>query len=972
MPTPSMVSPLDLTALPIPLREGVARSFEQYLSATVSRQITPLRDPSLLTELPQVWAASEFISRLCIADPALLVDLADSGDLARPYDAEEYPHRLKAALAGVVNEAALGASLRRLRRREMVRIAWRDLAGRADYRTTVAELSAFADATIDATLTHLETWLHRELGVPHSAAGVPQSLVVLALGKLGAAELNFSSDIDLLFAYPEDGETRGRRSMSNSEFFVRLGQRLIKALSVVTPLGFVFRVDMRLRPFGESGPLAVSFDALETYYQSHGREWERYALIRARPVAGEQNAGQELIKLLHPFVYRRYLDYGTLEALREMKELIAAEVRRKGLIGNVKLGPGGIREVEFIVQGFQLTRGGRTPDLQDPRLLRTLETLGRLRLLPDFAIHELSAAYVFLRDVEHRLQEHADQQTQTLPQDEIGRIRLAVAMGYSAWEAFLSDLNHHLARIHDHFQRVFASPQSEAGPAGESGDLHALWRGLLEPERIPPVLAELKMEPSVAEALARLRTCSAVRALSDRGQERLDRLMPLLLSAAAGAARPTAAVERLVTVLESIGRRTAYVALLVENPLALSQLVRLCAASPWITQQIARFPVLLDDLIDPRSLYALPRHDALADTLRQTLVRLPEDDLEAQMEALRHFRHSNVLRVAAADVTGSQSLMVVSDHLTELAEVILAEVLDLAWHDLVEKHGRPTDLIGSPDGKGFAIIGYGKLGGIELGYGSDLDIVFLHGGNVTAPTDGVHPIETGVFFLRLAQRMIHILTTHTPAGRLYEIDLRLRPSGASGLLVTGLDAYGRYQRTAAWTWEQQALVRARAVAGDPAVGDSFRAIRHEVLCRVRDPLALRREVREMRERMRTELGSKHPTKQFDLKQDRGGIADIEFLVQYAVLRHAHAHPELAHWTDNIRQLDTLRVCGLIPAEDAATLQEAYRRLRHAVHHATLQGESACLPMGQFDNSLDDYRREVVRLWEEWLDEGKGT
>lgn len=967
----SVVSHLDLTELPSPLRAGVIHSFEQYLSSAASHRVTPIADPVLLAELPKVWAASEFVSRLCIADPTLLIDLVDSGDMTRAYDPDEYPRRVAAALVEVSNEATLGVGLRRVRRREMVRIAWRDLAGRASYQNTVTELSSFADAVIDAALTHLTSWLHQELGQPCSPIGEPQSLVVLALGKLGASELNFSSDIDLIFAYPEDGETSGRRIVSNSEFFIRLGQRLIKTLSAVTSLGFVFRVDMRLRPFGDSGPLVVSFDAVENYYQAHGREWERYAMIRARQVAGDRTVGKNLLKLLRPFVYRRYLDYGALGALREMKELIATEVRRKGLVGNVKLGPGGIREVEFIVQVFQLTRGGRTPDLQDPRLLPMLETIGRLGLLPDFVARELSVAYIFLRNVEHRLQEYADQQTQTLPQDDIGGTRLAMSMGYAKWGEFLSDLEYHLSRVHDHFQRIFVSPLSEHHHEGKSDDLCALWRGTLEPERISPLLAELKMESSVNVALTRLRTCAAVRALSERGQERLDRLMPLLLTSATGVLHPTAAVERIVMVLESIGRRTAYVALLVENPLALSQLVHLCAASSWITQQIARFPLLLDELIDPRTLYAPPRRVHLAAALRQIMVRIPENDLESEMEALRHFRHGNTLRVAAADITGVLPLMVVSDHLTELAEVILNEVLDLAWHDLVEKHGCPMGLSSSPDAKGFAMIGYGKLGGIELGYGSDLDLVFLHSGEVTMLTDGPHPIESGVFFLRLAQRIIHILTAHTPTGRLYEIDLRLRPSGASGLLVTNLDAYARYQSMAAWTWEQQALVRARPIAGDLAVGESFKAIRREALCRERDTVSLRHQVGEMRERMRTELGSKDPAKQFNLKQDRGGIADIEFLVQYAVLRYAHAHPELTHWTDNIRQLDMLRDLGLIPERDAMALQDAYRCLRHLTHRATLQGETACFPVEELNHhplsaNIDDHRHQVMRLWDEWM------
>ncbi len=969
MPYPTV----DVTALPSALREVVTRSFEQYVSAATTQQIPLIDEPTLLADLPKVWAASDFISRRCIADPMLLAELSNSGDLTRCYDTEEYPRRLALALAGVSNEVRLIAKLRQLRRREMVRIAWRDIAGRADYQTTVAELSAFASSVVHSALALLNEWLQRDFGVPYSEKGVVQSMVVLALGKLGASELNFSSDIDLLFAYPEDGETRGRRRVSNSEFFVRLGQRLIHVLSMVTPLGFVFRVDMRLRPFGESGPLAASFDALETYYQTHGREWERYALIRARPIAGDTDAGHALIKLLHPFVYRRYLDYGMLEALREMKELIETEVRRKGLLGNIKLGAGGIREIEFIVQSFQLTRGGHTTALQDPRLLPTLERLGMLLLLPPSVVQELSTAYIFLRNVEHRLQEYADQQTQVLPRDEMGCIRLAMAMGHLEWATFQSELDAHCARVHGYFQQLLYSPRADSPPEDAAHDLHALWSGTLDPERLVTVLSTLGMAPAVAEALTQLRNSAAMRTLSGRGQERLNRLLPLLLSVAAKTPQPTLTMERLVTVLASIGRRTAYFSLLIENPNALSQLVDLCAASPWIAQQIAHCPVLLDELIDPRTRYALPHRDVLVDSLRQTLLRLPEDDLELQMEALRHFRHSNVLRVAAADVTGSPSLMEVSDHLSELAEVVLEEVLNLAWYELTKKYGRPPKEFGNPEDKGFAIIAYGKLGGLELGYGSDLDIVFLHSGDVIAPTNGAHPIEAGVFFLRLAQRMIHILTTHTPAGRLYEIDLRLRPSGSSGLLVTSLEAYDCYQRTKAWTWEQQALVRARAVAGDVTVGDAFRKTRHEVLCRKHDPTLLRREVREMRERMRTTLGSKHPETQFNLKQDRGGVADIEFMVQYAILRHAHAHPTLTQWTSNLRQLVALRDCGVITAGDAAVLQEAYKALRHTIHHTVLQNESTCLPMGQINATLNAHRLEVGRLWEEWFgqDESEG-
>ena len=952
---------LDCSFLPEILRAGVLRSLEQYLFA--AQNCVPLDNTELIAQLPRVWATSEFISRICITTPKVFLELSESGDLNRVYEIGEYQRRIAAALTGVANESALIVVLREIRRREMLRIAWRDLAGISTYETTVSELSAFADAILGATLDHLTPWLERDFGVPYSPNGTRQGLIIVALGKLGAAELNFSSDIDLLLIYPEEGATQGRRSLTNSEFFIRLGQRLIKVLSTITPLGLVFRVDMRLRPFGESGPLAISFDALENYYQAHGREWERYALIRARAITGTPEQRENLLKLLRPFVYRRYLDYGALESLREMKELINTEVRRKGLSDNVKLGSGGIREVEFIVQVLQLTRGGRISELRDPRLLPVLATINRLNLLPDAVIRDLSTAYIFLRNVEHRLQEYSDQQTQTLPADELGRARLAFAMDYPNWEDFSAVLENHRTRVHEHFLRIFAPPPGVEPVADPKDDLQNLWRGLLDPERVAAVLAAWRMEPSVVETLARLRTSPAVRALSARGHDRLDRLMPLLLAAVGGACDPATALERLTIVLESIVRRTAYVALLVENPQALSQLVCLCIASPWITQQIARFPLLLDELLDPRTLYAPPRRAALADALRQTMARLPQNDLEAEMEALRHFRHSNTLRVAAADITGILPLMVVSDHLTELAEVILTETLELAWHDLVQKHGRPALLSNDPNAKGFAIIGYGKLGGIELGYGSDLDVVFLHDGDSTAPTDGVQSIATGVFFLRLAQRLIHFLTTPTPSGRLYEIDLRLRPSGASGLLVTSFAAYSHYQRHTAWTWEQQALVRARWIAGDATLGTAFREIRQEVLGRARAPEVLQREVREMRERMRTELGSKDPQQTFDLKQDRGGVADIEFLVQYAVLRYSHNYPELTVWSDNMRQLDSLSVLNLFSPATVSLLQNAYRYLRREIHHATLRGEKSRFGIETLDPQIDQYRRLVSDLWE---------
>jgi glutamate-ammonia-ligase adenylyltransferase len=955
----------DVSALPEVLAEPVARAWERYAEQAGEAVVA---DPRVLGELPRVLACSEWVAQSCVARPTLLADLAHGGDLFRDYGPEEYRERVAEALAEVADEEALMRALRRLRRREMVRIAWRDIAGRADLRATVADLSRLAEACIDGALTSLHRWQCEQLGTPVTAEGEPQGLVVIAMGKLGGGELNFSSDVDLMFAFPEEGETRGgRRVLANSQFFLRLGQRLINALDQVTADGFVFRVDMRLRPYGQSGPLAMSFDAMENYYQSQGREWERYAMVKARVVAGDRGRGAELMAALRPFVYRRYLDFGAFESLREMKAMIRQEVRRKGLEDNIKLGAGGIREVEFIAQAFQIIRGGNDPELTRHGLLEVLPVLAGRGLIPEFAAGELLEAYVFLRNTEHRLQEHEDRQTQVLPADPTARARLAYAMDLPDWEALAELLGHHRQRVADVFEQVFAAPQTDAhGDAGHS-ELAALWEGLMEDGPAHALLERIGFDDHDAamRLLHRLREAHAVRAMSSSGRTRLDRLMPLLIGAAAASERPAVTLGRLVDLVEAIGRRTAYLALLVENPMALSQLVRLCAASPWIAAQLARHPLLLDELIDPRTLYAPPHKEGLARALAEALARVPEEDLEAQMEALRHFQQANQLRVAAADVVGALPLMVVSDHLTDLAEVCLEATLEVSFSYLGARHGEPRCRIGEAAcGRGFAVIGYGKLGGFELGYGSDLDIVFLHAGRDGEATDGDRPVDVNVFFARLAQRIIHILTAHTPAGRLYEADLRLRPSGASGLPAVGLAAFEAYQEAKAWTWEHQALVRARFVAGDPAVGEAFAAIRRRILARPRDPVRLRGQVREMREKMRAQLGS-GGAGVFDLKQDPGGIADIEFIVQYGVLRHAAEHPALLRWTDNIRLLQTFVDEGLMDADDGAHLAEAYRVLRAEGHRLTLEGGSTRVEGDAFGR----LREGVLKAWRAWLEEG---
>ena len=794
-------------------------------------------------------------------------------------------------------------------------------------------------------------------------------MVVLGMGKLGGHELNFSSDIDLIFTFPEEGATEANRPLDNSQFFIRLGQKLIKVLSEITADGFVFRVDMRLRPFGEAGPLAISFNAMEEYYQQHGRDWERYALIKARVVAGDQQSGDKLLARLRPFVYRRYLDYGAFEALRKMKALINAEIKRRRMGDNIKLGAGGIREIEFIAQAFQLIRGGRDTSLQIRPLQDVLHRLEERQQLPSHVVDKLLAAYRFLRVTENRLQMIADQQTHVLPKDELQRARLAFAMGYADWEAFLKQLDFHRKQVREQFEGVFATPQVESSAEGndETGTLMLkLWLGMLDEPHAYTLLERVGFrQPEQAySALLKYRNSHVYRLKNALGRERMDRLMPLLIAAVGQSSGPDSVLPRLLSLTEAIVRRSVYIALLAEHPLALSQLVKLSAASPWISQYLSRHPVLLDELLDPRRLYAPLNRRQLSAHLRDELSHVHSMDLEALMDRVRYFKHANVLRVAAADVMGVLPLMTVSDQLSWIAEAVLEESLTICHRQLATKHGQPRCVIGEKEIQpGFIVVGYGKLGGLELGYGSDLDIVFLHNSQGDQQwTQGERSIANAVFFVRLGRRMIQFLTALTPAGQLYAVDSRLRPSGASGMLVSSLQAFDEYQHNQAWTWEHQALVRARAVAGDPRLVERFGAIRREVLCLKRDTQALRHDVREMRLRMWEQVTARSEER-FDLKKDPGGIIDIEFMVQYYVLANAHQHPCLADYTDNNRILEGLENCGLLLAQDAQSMREVYRIFRDRAHALSLQGEPSIVNRSEFIFES----AEIKRLWRATLD-----
>ncbi|MDF1528813.1 MAG: bifunctional [glutamate--ammonia ligase]-adenylyl-L-tyrosine phosphorylase/[glutamate--ammonia-ligase] adenylyltransferase [Sedimenticola sp.] len=910
-------------------------------------------------ELLKVWEGSDFVVQCCVREPELLVRLQQSGQLSESYAEGDIASQLASILAEVTDEVGLQHHLRRFRNEQMVRIIWRDLSQRAPLAETLADLSGLADACVDQALRLLYGWAIEKQGVPRNEAGVQQSLVVLGMGKLGARELNLSSDIDLIFAYPEHGQTDGVRPVPNEQFFIRLCQQLIKALNSQTADGFVFRVDTRLRPFGDSGPMALSFDAMENYYQSHAREWERYAMIKARVVSGEAADAQEIMAMLKPFIYRRYLDYGAIESIRDMKRLISRELMRKGMAENVKLGPGGIREIEFIGQAFQLIRGGREPELQIRPILPVLEVLGEKQQLSLEEVEELTAAYAFLRLVENRIQAWKDKQTHLLPEDEVGRLRIARSMGYSDWDTFYGVLEQHRQKVQIHFDNVFALSEEVT----TDSPLQAVWDQELDDDQAIELLESSGFLVG-ADAVAKLKEFKqgyACRSLGSRGRGRLEELMPMLLEQIAKADAPDVTLERILKILESITRRTAYLALLVENPTALAQLIKLAGISPWIAQQVARHPLLLDEMLDPRRLYRPLKKQRLEAELNTLLGSVDPEDLEQQMERMRQFTQSNLLRVAAADLTGNIPLMVVSDYLTEIAEVVTAKVLEQAWSLMTAKHGRPSCAIGTDTG--FAVIGYGKLGGIELGYGSDLDMVFLHGNdNPNRMTDGERSIANDLFYARMGQRMIQMYTTRTPAGTLYEVDMRLRPNGNSGMLVSSLEAFEQYQSNEAWTWEHQALLRARPVAGDPAVIERFQQIRRTVLSRERDPQQLQKDVREMREKMRGAL-DKSNDQQFDIKQGSGGIADIEFMVQYGVLRWSSKHPDLLDWTDNIRLLESLARHHLFEGEVAERLADNYRALRAVYHRKALSELPGLVP----NSELQTERGQVRALWQSLME-----
>ncbi|MDS1790349.1 bifunctional [glutamate--ammonia ligase]-adenylyl-L-tyrosine phosphorylase/[glutamate--ammonia-ligase] adenylyltransferase [Vibrio parahaemolyticus] len=909
-----------------------------------------------------VSALSQFITETIHRDEALAQQLPTMlSELSRH---QAYRTRLAALLAECPDEMSGHRVLRQFRNREMVYIAWKDFLHAWTLEESLRHLSQLAEAMIFETYQWQYKICCAEWGTPTNAEGEAQPMLIIGMGKLGGGELNFSSDIDLIFTYPENGETQGaRRSIANAQFFTRLGQRIIKALDQQTFDGFCYRVDMRLRPFGESGPLVMSYAALEDYYQEQGRDWERYAMIKARVMGCEMYPQyQELRKMLRPFVFRRYIDFSAIQSLRRMKSMISSEVRRRGLINNIKLGAGGIREIEFIAQVFQLIRGGREPSLRNRGLLETLNGIEELALLTPQEVSNLEAAYKYLRQLENLLQAMADKQTQTLPDCDIERLKLATAMQLESWELLIEQTQQHMNKVHQVFETLIGDDEEDEGST-IARHFHELWDMANKQDVLELILEQDSQveEPAIfSKAIINFKADLAKKTLGPRGREVLNRLMPKVFDAVFAHPDAQFGLPRVLHLLHNICTRTTYLELLDEYPAALVQLVRLCTASPMISEQLSRYPILLDELIDPQQLYNPIPLDSYRTELRDFLARIPEDDMEQQMEALRQFKQICILRIAAADIAGVLPVMKVSDHLTYLAEAIVEAVVSQAWLQVSEKYGEPTH-VKDREGKGFAVIGYGKVGGWELGYNSDLDIVFMHDCPVNVYTDGKKEIDGRQFYLRLAQRIIHIFSTRTASGILYEVDTRLRPSGASGLLVSPTDAFDDYQHQDAWTWEHQALVRARMIYGDEPLAIAFHNTRHDVLCKPRDEQTLKKEVVEMREKMRDHLGGKKPGR-FMIKQDVGGITDIEFLAQYLVLNYSHEKPKLTRWCDNVRIYETLIAQGVMEEDQAMQLIRAYTTMRNEIHHRNLLNLDADVVEDKFVAE----REWVKQAWNQWF------
>jgi len=914
---------------------------------------------------------SHFASRAYAAQPGLearVAALAGAPVTRERIDArlDALTNALRATPDAPLSEDALKKALRQLRAEVFCAAMERDLSGAAEVAEVTGTMTDLAEATIQRAMAVVSADLEALYGEPRGSQGERLSLGVVGMGKLGGRELNVSSDIDLIFVYEDDGETTGgqRSPIATQEFFTRLGKRLIAALAEVTGDGYVFRVDMRLRPNGDSGPLVCSLGMLEEYFYVQGREWERYAWIKGRVVSehaspAARRLAKQLDSIVKPFVYRRYLDFGVISAIRSLHLQIRQEAQRRATMrpdkaDDIKLGRGGIREIEFSAQVFQLIRGGQDAGFRIRPTLRVLAHAAARGLISPEVCAELTSAYLFLRRLEHRLQYRDDAQTHAMPVDGEERTQLAKSMGFDDYAALMTVLEAHRERVEQQFDQIFADKVSGQGGCGapEDGAGVWVWSSALADNSADEALAARLVELGVdapGDLLARLKAVwqsSRYTGLAERSRQRFDIVAQRALEAARTlepAERRGDILVRLFDLLEAISRRGAYLALLTEYPQALHRVLSVLGASRWAAGYLIRHPQLLDELLDDEAMASPFDWPEFKRGLRLRLAAA--DGVEQQMDLLRHAHQAEVFRILLIDLAGKLSVEHVSDRLSELADAVLDVTIEAVWNQLAKRHREVPR---------FAIIAYGKLGGKELGYASDLDLIFLY--------DDPDDVASDVY-ATFTRRLITWLTTATGAGTLFDVDLRLRPNGESGLLVTDLDAFRRYQlregdaANTAWVWEHQALTRARYCAGDSEIGAQFEAIREQVLTTPRDAATLSAEIVDMRQRV--EDGHPNRTELFDLKHDRGGMVDIEFAVQYWVLLHAARDPELIRNTGNIALLREVSRFGLMSGEEADTVGAAYRLYRKLQHKLRLDGMEKARVEPQ---TVEKEREAVLRLW----------
>ena len=922
--------------------QGDLPNFQQDFDAILAQ----LNDDSLLIESKEelfaVWYASPFIKRVCISQPRWLYKLLAENELQNNCDVNKYRKVLQPIIESANDVEVLQQLLRQQRTAAFARIAWRDLQQYTTVEQTLHELSAFAEVCVQETLQWCFQWLQSRPHASDFIKTLQQNIVIFALGKLGGGELNFSSDIDIVIAYSENNQFTQDESAKTIEFYLKVAQLFIKVLSEQTQDGFVFRVDARLRPFGDAGALVPSFLSIDLYFQTHGRDWERYAWMKARVIAGDVQLGEAFLQEITPFIYRRYLDYGAMQSLRDMKALIDNKACQEGAKENLKIGFGGIREIEFTAQMFQLIYGGKDSSLRISSTLKALQQLEKQGLLTTDWASDLSAAYVFLRKAENVLQLREDQQTHILPVEEKLRSNYAFSMGMQDWKTFYAEYKTQVNVVNGLYQSLLKVDDESGHKELNDNEFEKIWLQVDDDEFCLNILNKHFSENAqqIYEHLHNFSQSNLVQKLVPIARTRLDDLLPIFMLHLQGVEEPLAVTDRFLNILKKIVQRSTYISLLIENKNKLSSILVLIQASPWIAQYLATHPLLLDEVLRMDEDYEPPSIDEMHQQLAASLASV-EEGLEEYMGGLREFKNSQVIQIAAADVVEKYPIMKVSDHLSWLAEACLKSALAYAYHELVEKYGKPTSVLNehayTPE---VLIVEYGKLGGLELGYGSDLDIVFLHNseGSVcetagTAKGDG--KIHNEVFFTRLVQRTIHILTTVMAGGKVFEIDLRLRPHGESGPVVSSVHAYENYLINDAWMWEIQALVRARAVTASKKMQSKFENIRRKVLSQARNHNDVQAAIIEMRNKMLNANKDKSSVN-FNIKKDTGGVIDIEFIVQFLVLNYSKNYPQICEHTDNVRILDACAEVGLVEQQDAEELKRIYLKYRKHLHQLSLK------------------------------------